>query len=161
MSGRLARQYGDTNLGRICAKIAGDEGRHEKAYQMFVTEILKRDPNGLLEVFGDMMRGQISMPAETMTDGNDLALYENFSNVAQRTGVYTALDYADIIDHLVKQWDLEHLEGLDASGEKERDYLCKLPTRYRKLAERSMNKKKSSDAAPQLQSFSWIYGRQA
>lgn len=159
--GKLARQYGDSNLARICAKIAGDEGRHEKAYQTFVAEILKRDPNGLLEVFGDMMRGQISMPAETMTDGSDLALYENFSNVAQRTGVYTALDYADIIEHLVKHWDLEHLEGLDASGEKERDYLCKLPARYRKLAERSMNKKKSSDAPEQLQSFSWIYGRQA
>ena len=159
--GRLARQYGDSNLGRICAKIAGDEGRHEKAYQAFVTEILKRDPNGLLEVFGDMMRGQISMPAETMTDGHDLALYENFSNVAQRTGVYTAIDYADIIAHLVKEWDLEHLEGLDGSGEKERDYLCNLPGRYRKLAERAMNRKKTSDAVPQLQTFSWIYGRQA
>jgi acyl-[acyl-carrier-protein] desaturase len=160
--GKLARASGDPLLGKICAKIAGDEGRHEKAYQLFVTEILKRDPDGLLAVFGDMMRGQISMPAETMTDGKDEALYENFSNVAQRTGVYTAIDYADIIDHLVQQWDLENLEGLSSEGEKERDYLCKLPRRYRKLAERSMNKKaKATDDTPQLQSFNWIHGRQA
>lgn len=160
--GKLARVNGDPLLGKICAKIAGDEGRHEKAYQTFVTEILKRDPNGLLEVFGEMMRGQISMPAETMTDGKDDHLYENFSEVAQRTGVYTAVDYAEIIDHLVKQWDLEHLEGLDAAGEKERDYLCKLPSRYRKLAERSMSKKaKATDDTPVLKSFNWIYGRQA
>lgn len=160
--GKLARKYGDKNMSRICAKIAGDEGRHEKAYQTFVTEILKRDPDGLLEVFGDMMRGQIVMPAELMTDGKDEKLYENFSNVAQRLGVYTALDYAEIIDHLVKTWDLENLEGLSSSGEKERDYLCKLPTRYRKLAERSMNKKKkiTEDEVP-AQSFNWIYGRQA
>jgi len=161
-AGKLGREYGDKNMNRICAKIAGDEGRHEKAYQAFVTEILKRDPDGLLEVFGDMMRGQIVMPAELMTDGKDPDLYENFSNVAQRLGVYTAIDYANIIDHLVKQWDLENLEGLSSAGEKERDYLCKLPTRYRKLAERSMNKTKkiTEDEVP-TKSFNWIYGRQA
>jgi acyl-[acyl-carrier-protein] desaturase len=160
--GKLAKVSGDTNLQRICAKIAGDEGRHEKAYQAFCTEILKRDPDGLLEVFGDMMRGQIVMPAELMTDGKDAKLYENFSNVAQRLGVYTAIDYADIIRHLIKTWDLENLEGLSSSGEKEREYLCKLPDRYTKLAERSMNKsKKATDDEVPLQSFNWIYGRQA
>lgn len=160
--GKLGRDFGDKNLNRICAKIAGDEGRHEKAYQTFVTEILKRDPNGLLQVFGDMMRGQIVMPAELMTDGKDPDLYENFSNVAQRLGVYTAIDYAEIINHLVKTWDLENIEGLSSEGEKERDYLCKLPTRYKKLAERSMNKKKKiTDDEIATQSFNWIYGRQA
>jgi acyl-[acyl-carrier-protein] desaturase len=158
--GKLARQYGDKNLGKICAQIAGDEGRHEKAYQRFVTEILKRDPDGLLAVFGEMMRGQIVMPAELMSDGKDQDLYNNFSDVAQRLGVYTALDYAEIMDHLVKHWDLENLEGLSAEGEKEREYLCKLPGRYLKMAERSMNKKSKQDAAP-LKSFNWIYGRQA
>lgn len=158
--GKLAKKSGDTNLQRICAKIAGDEGRHEKAYQTFVEEILKRDPDGLLAVFGDMMRGQIVMPAELMTDGKDPDLYENFSNVAQGLGVYTALDYAEIIDHLVKTWDLENLEGLSSDGEKERDYLCKLPRRYTKLAERAMNKsKKISDDDVPVKSFNWIYGR--
>jgi len=160
--GKLARKLGERNLDKICAKIAGDEGRHEKAYQTFVTEILKRDPDGLLEVFGDIMRGQIVMPAELMTDGEDPDLYENFSNVAQRLGVYTALDYAEIIEHLVKTWDLENLDGLSSSGEKEREYLCKLPQRYRKLAERSMNKsKKATDDVIPTKTFNWIYGRQA
>mmetsp|Transcript_21744 Transcript_21744/g.33236 ORF Transcript_21744/g.33236 Transcript_21744/m.33236 type:complete len:296 (-) Transcript_21744:617-1504(-) len=39
--GKLAREKGDKTLGKICAMIAGDEGRHEKAYQTFVKEILK------------------------------------------------------------------------------------------------------------------------
>lgn len=158
--GKLARGYGDKNLGKICAQIAGDEGRHEKAYQRFVTEILQRDPDGLLAVFGSMMRGQIVMPAELMSDGKDADLYKNFSDVAQRLGVYTALDYAEIMDHLVKIWDLEHLEGLSSEGEKEREYLCKLPGRYLKMAERSMNKMSKQEAAP-LKSFNWIYGREA
>lgn len=159
-AGKLAQKCGDKKLSQICAKIAGDEARHEKAYQIFVTEILKRDPNGLLKVFGDIMRGQIVMPAELMTDGIDEELYENFSNVAQRLGVYTAIDYAEIIGHLVNVWDLEHIEGLSSEGEKERDYLCNLPRRYKRLAERSMNKKKPIDEDP-LKSFNWIYGRKA
>jgi acyl-[acyl-carrier-protein] desaturase len=159
--GRLARQSGDMNLGRICAQIAGDEGRHEKAYQLFVSEILKRDPDGIITVFGDMMRGQIAMPAELMTDGRNDNLYNDFSEVAQRLGVYTAVDYADIIKHLVSHWDLENIEGLSSAAEKEREYLCRLPDRYLKLAERSMNKKKKVNEEVAPKSFSWIHGRQA
>ena len=157
--GKLAREQGDKDLGRICAQIAGDEARHEKAYQTFCEEILKRDPDGLIMVFGDMMRGQIAMPAELMTDGVSENLYEDFSEVAQRIGVYTALDYAEIIKHLVKRWDLENLEGLSPEAEKERDYICRLPDRYRKLAERSMQKKKAVNEEVKPKSFSWIHGR--
>jgi acyl-[acyl-carrier-protein] desaturase len=157
--GKLAADYGDTNLRRISAKIAGDEGRHEKAYQIFCEEIIKRDADGLIMTFGDMMRGQIVMPAERMTDGVNPNLYEDFSEVAQRLGVYTVLDYADIIRHLVNRWDLENIEGLSSEAEKEREYLCKLPERYRKLAERSMNKKKKVMEEEPERSFSWIHGR--
>jgi len=157
--GRLAGEYGDSSLRRICAKIAGDEGRHETAYQLFSEEILKRDPDGLIMTFGDMMRGQIVMPAELMTDGINQNLYDDFAAVAQRLGVYTAIDYADIIKHLVKRWDLENLEGLSSEAEKEREYICKLPARYRKLAERSMNKKKKVNEEETQRSFSWIHGR--
>lgn len=157
--GKVAKQHGATDLLRICAKIAGDEGRHEKAYQAFSTEILKRDPDGLLIEFGDMMRGQIVMPAELMTDGKDDQLYQNFSTVAQRLGVYTALDYADIIEHLVNHWKIGELTGLSSEGEKEQEYICRLPNRYRKLAERSMNKKKDEVYEPQA--FSWLFDRKA
>lgn len=160
--GKLARDAGDKNLQRICAKIAGDEGRHEKAYQLFVSEILKRDPNGLIMELGDLMREQIVMPAELMTDGVDKSLYENFSAVAQRLNVYTAIDYANIIKHLVDTWSLETLDGLDSTAEKERQYICKLPDRYLKLAERSMNKKKKiTEDEVTAKSFSWIHGRNA
>merc|ERR1719296_226955 len=113
------------------------------------------------------MRGQIVMPAEMMTDGKgtqltdgkDTQLYENFSQVAQRLGVYPALDYADIIEHLVDRWKIEELTGLSSEGEREQEYICRLPTRYRKLAERSMNKKKDDVYEPNA--FSWIFDQKA
>jgi len=135
--GKLAKECGDVNLQRICAKIAGDEGRHEKAYQAFCTEILERDPVGFIETFADQMRGSISMPAECIYDGHDRNLYASFSEVAQKLGVYTAVDYAEITGHLIKTWDLENL-AVPAAAEKDRDFLCKLPGRYEKLAMRSM-----------------------
>ncbi|KAL3928401.1 MAG: hypothetical protein SGARI_005044, partial [Bacillariaceae sp.] len=113
-AGRLAGEFGDKRLRRICAQIAGDEGRHEKAYQTFCEEIIKRDADGLIMTFGDMMRGQISMPAEQMTDGNNPNMYDDFSAVAQKLGVYTAIDYADILEHLVQRWDLKNIEGLSS-----------------------------------------------
>jgi len=158
-AGKLAAKAGATDLRRICMKIAGDEGRHERAYQTFCEEILRRDPDGLLMEFGDLMRGQIVMPAEQMTDGKDAQLYENFSVVAQRLGVYTAIDYADIIGHLVDRWKIGELTGLSSEGEAEQEYICRLPRRYKKLAERSMNKKKDDTYDPQ--SFSWIFDRKA
>ncbi|MGK3746298.1 MAG: acyl-[acyl-carrier-protein] desaturase, partial [Bacillariaceae sp.] len=96
---------------------------------------------------------------ELMTDGVNANMYEDFSAVAQKLNVYTAIDYAEIIGHLVDRWDLENLEGLSSEAEKEREYLCKLPARYKKLAERSMNKKKKVNEEEPERSFSWIHGR--
>eukprot|EP00540_Astrosyne_radiata_P001086 CAMPEP_0116842278 /NCGR_PEP_ID=MMETSP0418-20121206/11421_1 /TAXON_ID=1158023 /ORGANISM="Astrosyne radiata, Strain 13vi08-1A" /LENGTH=309 /DNA_ID=CAMNT_0004472857 /DNA_START=767 /DNA_END=1697 /DNA_ORIENTATION=+ len=152
---KMAARCGDKNLSKICAKIASDEGRHERAYQTFVKEILKRDPDGIIRVFADMMRGQITMPAEQMTDGKDPDLYTSFSGVAQRLDVYTGFDYADIVEHLINTWDLENIEGLSGEAERDREYLCRLPERYRKLAERS----KRRVAEPKQ--FSWIFDREA
>jgi acyl-[acyl-carrier-protein] desaturase len=157
--GKLARKDGDKKLSKICSMIAGDEGRHEKAYQLFSDEILQRDPEGFLMEFGDVMRGQIRMPAENMCDGANTDLYDDFANIAQRIGVYTAIDYADIIEHLVDRWGLRDLEGIKGEAEKEREYLCKLPERYRKLAERSMNKREKAGVEPEKKEFAWLHGR--
>ena len=113
-------------LQKICSVIAGDEARHEKAYQRFSQEILDRDPDGFLLSCGAVLRQGISMPAESMTDGLNDDLYEKFSEIAQDLGVYTAFDYADITQHLIDVWDLEHVEGLGAEADKERDYICKV-----------------------------------
>ena len=48
------------------------------------------------------MTDQITMPAVMMTDGRDPKLFEHFSVTAQKIGVYTAVDYANILEHLVR-----------------------------------------------------------
>ena len=67
---KLAKKNGDSNLAKICSMIAGDEGRHEKAYQAFCDQVIERDADGFIEVFADMMKGQIVMPAEVRASEN-------------------------------------------------------------------------------------------
>jgi acyl-[acyl-carrier-protein] desaturase len=40
---------------------------------------------------------------------------QDFSSVAEKTGTYTAMDYADIMEHLVKRWRVA--ERNDLTGE--------------------------------------------
>lgn len=149
--GVLAKKAGDATLHKICGLIAGDEARHEKAYKLFMTKIFELDPAQAVLSFAKMMRAKIVMPAVLMTDGRSENLFQKFSIVAQKTGVYTAKDYAEIINELVKHWKLENMTGLSDMAAKAQHYLCTLSARYHKLAERVTFSGKEK--------FSWIFDR--
>jgi acyl-[acyl-carrier-protein] desaturase len=150
--GILAKQAGEERLHKICGLIAGDEARHEKAYKLFMAKIFELDPAGAVTAFARMMQAKIAMPAQLMHDGRDKNLFTKFSLVAQKTGVYTASDYADIIGTLVEEWKVAGLRGLSDASAHAQEYLCGLADRYRRLAERV--KVSGSER------FSWIYDRE-
>ena len=154
---RLAQRTGDERLSRICAMIAGDEARHEKAYTAFVKRIFELDSNGAMLALRDMMKDGIAMPGQYMEDGAQGDLFDAFANVAQRLGVYTARDYAEIMRHLIGQWQIGSTMGLASAAAQAQDYLCDLPRRYQRLADRL------DERAAQIPKtrFSWIYGREA
>lgn len=77
------------------------------------------------------------MPAVLMADGaKNQNIFNDFSAITQKIGVYTTWDYANIIDHLVSLWKIETLSGLKDGASKAQDYLCNLSARYKKIAER-------------------------
>lgn len=144
-------------LAQICGTIAADEKRHETAYTKIVEKVFEIDPDGTVLSLADMMRKKISMPAHLMYDGRDENLFEHFSTVAQRLGVYTAKDYADILEFLVGRWNVEKVTGLSGEGRKAQDYVCGLASRIRKLEERAQARaKQTSSSVP----FSWVFGRE-
>ncbi|KAJ6735918.1 ACYL- ACYL-CARRIER-PROTEIN DESATURASE-RELATED [Salix viminalis] len=155
---RLAKEGGDPVLARICGTIASDERRHENAYSKIVEKLLEVDPTGAMVAIGDMMRKKITMPAHLMHDGQDPHLFEHFSAVAQRLGVYTADDYADILEFLIVRWRLEKLEGLTGEGRRAQDFVCGLAPRIRKLQERADEKAKKMK--PLSARFSWIFNKE-
>lgn len=147
----IAKQQGDPFLSKICGLVAADEMRHAKAYSAFIKKIIEFDPSELLVAFDDMMRKKIVMPAHFLREtGMDVGgLWGHFTDAAQRIGVYTAIDYANILQDLVVDWDLEHLSNLNEQGEKARDYLMRLPGRLNRIAERMTNPTKEYE-------FKWI-----
>ncbi|OAY51813.1 stearoyl-[acyl-carrier-protein] 9-desaturase, chloroplastic [Manihot esculenta] len=153
---RLAKEHGDIKLAQICGTIAADEKRHETAYTKIVEKLFEIDPDGTVLAFADMMRKKISMPAHLMYDGRDDTLFDHFSAVAQRLGVYTAKDYADILEFLVGRWKVDKLTGLSSEGQEAQDYVCRLPPRIRRLEERAQGRAKEAATIP----FSWIFDRE-
>lgn len=149
--GALAKQADNPDLAKICGIIAGDEMRHARAYAAFIKEIFEADPNEMMLAFADMMKKKIVMPAHFLREtGVRIGeTFDHFSNAAQRLGVYTSLDYVQILRRLIKNWDIEEIRGLDDLGERARDYLLALPNRLERAAERLRT--------PELEySFSWI-----
>ena len=136
-TGKLAQKAGDSVLQRICTTISGDEGRHERAYKTFMRQIFEIDPNGAILAFEKMMRKQIAMPAILIDKNNDDNIFARFSAITQKMGIYTAWDYAEIVEHLVDFWKIENLTGLNGPAAKAQEYLSTLAKRYMRVAERS------------------------
>ncbi|KAJ0237239.1 Stearoyl-[acyl-carrier-protein] 9-desaturase 3 [Hirschfeldia incana] len=156
---KLATTYGDTTLAKICGTIAADEKRHETAYTRIVEKLFEIDPDGTVQALASMMRKRITMPAHLMHDGLDDDLFDHYGAVAQRIGVYTAMDYAGILEFLLRRWKVESLGvGLTGEGRRAQEYLCSLAQRIRRLEERANDRVKLS-LRPSV-SFSWIYGRE-
>ena len=135
---QMAKKYGDNKLSKMCRLIAGDEMRHHHAYREFVTQIFKVDPSEMMLAFQYMMKHKIIMPAGFLRESGQKisSAFEQFSDSAQRIGVYTAADYVDIMQKLIEKWEIDKIGGLTDEAEKARDFLMKLPARMARVSER-------------------------
>lgn len=147
----LAKKSGDVLLSKMCGVIASDEARHAKAYKDFMSRIFEVDPSEAMIAFEDMMRKKIVMPAHFLREmGVKIGqTFGHFTDAAQRLGVYTAIDYVDILQQLIEEWKVESVQELNEAGEKARDYIMTLPNRLLRVAERMKT--------PSIEyKFSWI-----
>ena len=148
----LSKKSGNTILSKICGLVAADEARHATAYKTFISRIFELDTNEMMLAFEDMMRKKIVMPAQALRElGGQVNTYANFSDAAQRLGVYTSVDYVNIMTELITDWKIDSLTNLQENGEKARDYVMALPNRLTKIAERMIMPERELK-------FSWIKG---
>ena len=135
---QIAKKFGDNKLSKMCKMIAGDEMRHHHAYSEFVTRIFQVDPSEMMLAFQYMMKQKIVMPAHFLRESGQKisSAFEQFSDSAQRIGVYTATDYVEIMQKLINKWEIDKISNLTDEAEKARDYLMKLPARMARISER-------------------------
>lgn len=152
--GRLAVRDGNSSLGKICRRIAGDEARHETFYTRMMGEVFELDPAGGMLTMAAMFKRVIAMPGKLMFDGQDPDLFEHFSTVAQRLGVYTTEDYADVVQHLVETWKLGERK-VSGRAAKAQEYLCRHAEKIESMSEAVAER---VAAEPKVK-FSWVHGR--
>ncbi len=148
----LAKKHGVKSLARMCKIIAGDEMRHHLAYAEFVKRIFAVDPNEMMLAFQHMLKLKIVMPAHFLRESGEPIgrAFEIFSDSAQRLGVYTSVDYVDIIRKLIVLWEIDKISNLNEEAEKARDYIMSLPDRLDRIAQRIVIPTES----PRLK---WVY----
>lgn len=141
---QMAKQFGDKKLSKMCKLIAGDEMRHHLAYSQFVKNIFEVDASEMMLSFQYMMKNKINMPAQLIRESGQKigTAFEEFSNAAQRIGVYTALDYVDIMKKLIDKWEIDKITNLTDEAEKARDFIMKLPARMTRISERMITPEK-------------------
>ena len=134
----LAKNAGNDILAKMCGLIAADESRHATAYINFIKRIFEIDPNETMLALEDMMRKKIVMPAYSLREsgGRVGELFAHFADAAQRIMVYTTQDYIDILQSLLKEWNIGNMAGINDSAEEARDYLMALPKRLQRISER-------------------------
>lgn len=135
---KIAKQRGHKALAKMSKIIAGDEMRHHLAYTHFVKEIFKIDASEMMLAFQHMMKHKIVMPAMHLRESfnGKGSLFNDFSTVAQRIGVYTGYDYIDILKKLIASWEIDKITNLTPEAEKARDFLMNLPDRMTRITER-------------------------
>lgn len=150
--GNIVRKEGARRLHQMCGLIAADEARHERVYRKVMAGILEADPQGALEALNETL-GVVTMPAKHMSDGVTRQLFQKFTEVGARLGVYGMRDYAENVEGFIKDLDLETRCGLVGDANRYRDNICGLPSRYRRAAD-AMERSRSRPMA-----FQWIHGR--
>jgi len=135
---QIAKKFGDKKLHKMCNLIAGDEMRHHLAYSEFVNQIFKVDPSEMMLAFQHMMKLKITMPAHFLRESGEKisSAFEQFSTSAQKLGVYTSMDYVEIMQKLIDKWEIDKINGLTDEAEKARDFIMRLPDRMKKISER-------------------------
>ena len=154
---KLGQLIGKNNpfVSNSCRIIADDEARHEGYYKtVLLKKIFEIDPEVALAAYYQMMFQTIKMPALRMRDSpirkDGETLFDQFSKVAQKIGVYTSEDYISIVEHLNSHWGIEAINIGSETSSKQRDRLVTLPQTLRRAAKR----KQSADY--KIPQFSWI-----
>ena len=84
-------------------------------------------------------------------------MWDQFSGVAENIGVYTAEDYATIVEFLNRKWTLADRSFDTGEAAAAQEYLIALPDRIRRLGAAAAKRK--AKKGPKIAEISWIYNR--
>jgi acyl-[acyl-carrier-protein] desaturase len=101
-------------------KVASDENRHHLFYRDMVAAALEVDPSGMVCAIERQVR-TFEMPGTGILD------FDVHAKAIARAGIYDFTIHHDqiLVPVVLRHWNVEHLEGLDAEAEEARAALLK------------------------------------
>jgi acyl-[acyl-carrier-protein] desaturase len=125
------RMIGDPAGYDVMARVAGDENLHQLFYRDLAEAAIEVDPDGMVVAMENQVR-TFTMP------GTGIPGFAEHAKRIAAAGIYDlAVHHDQILAPVVlRQWDVEHIEGLSAEGEQARDRLMRRMAKSEKVARR-------------------------
>ena len=88
----------------------------------------------------------------------DIAKFSYVSSSQHREPSLCVQDYVNIMEFLVRHWNISSMQGLSTEAQKAQEDVMSLLTRFKRLTERQAGiaKKKTPVMAP----FSWVFNKE-
>jgi acyl-[acyl-carrier-protein] desaturase len=125
------RMMGDKAGYEVMMRVAGDENLHQLFYRDLAAAAIEVDPDGMVCA----MEAQVTsfaMPGVGIPGFN-----EHAKRIAQ-AGIYDLTVHHEqiLVPVVIRQWDVEHIEGLTEVGEQARDRLMARMAKSERVAQR-------------------------
>jgi acyl-[acyl-carrier-protein] desaturase len=130
---------GDPAGYEVMMRVASDENLHQLFYRDLAAAALEHDPSGMMSAIEHQVAG-FQMPGIGIPD------FSRHAALIARAGIYDlAVHHEQILVPVVlRQWDVEHVTGLDADGEQARERLMKRLAKSERVARRVAERRESS-----------------
>jgi len=140
------RHTEDPIAERLLSRVATDENLHMVFYRNLVAAALQIAPSATLRAITDEVIG-FTMP------GSVIPGFARKAAQIAKAGIYDLrIHHDEVVQPLLRQWGVFHLEGLDADGEKARDQLAEFITGLDTQATRFVEQRASLEARLALRS---------
>jgi acyl-[acyl-carrier-protein] desaturase len=135
------RMLGDPAGYEVMMRVAADENLHQLFYRDLATAAIEVDPNGMMGAIERQVSG-FQMP------GTGIPNFAQHAAAIARAGIYDLAVHHDqiLVPVVVRQFDVEHVTGLDAEGEAARERLMARLAKSERVARRVADKREAVSA---------------
>jgi acyl-[acyl-carrier-protein] desaturase len=133
------RMIGDPAGYEVMMRVAADENLHQLFYRDLATAAIAVDPSGMMCAIERQVAG-FQMPGTGIPD------FARHAALIARAGIYDLAVHHEqiLVPVVVRQFDIEHVTGLDAEAEAARERLVKRLEKSARVAQRVATKREAA-----------------
>ncbi len=122
----------------VMKRVAADENLHQLFYRDLAAAALQADPSGMMIAIENQV-ANFAMP------GLGIPNFAHHASLIAKAGIYDLAVHHEqiLVPVVVRHWDVEHVEGLDAEAEQARERLMKRLAKSERVAARMSERRQA------------------